>query len=313
MQLTTTDKARHVPLTLADLLALQASAADFDLTQLNYTSLQHANGVQISRLRGRGIEFSESRVYQPGDDIRHIDWRVSARRGKTHSKVFQEEKAQHVVIAVDYSASLFFGTRVTFKSVIAAKLATLLSFNAIEHRKLVSSLLLSGEQVRIFPLANNMQQQLPLIKSLCDQSYPIDNKHANYQLLLKQLAQQQRHGCTICLISDFAYCQPSDLQLLADLSLRNTCYAFAISDPFEQQLPSKHVYQLSQADQHLTLNGYSDRLRYEYQTHFANHRQLLKHTLANYAIPLLDFSTTDNLALVLRQRFNNSRGLYASV
>jgi len=84
----------------------------------------------VSRFKGRGMEFEEARVYQSGDDIRSIDWRLLRRTGKTHTKIFREERERPVFISVDNRPAMHFATRGVFKSVLAAKLAGLLAWTA---------------------------------------------------------------------------------------------------------------------------------------------------------------------------------------
>ena len=88
-------------------------------------SIAGISGLHLSKMRGRGIDFEEFRPYQPGDDIRLIDWRVTARTSRPFTKVFREERERPVIIAVDQTHNMFFGSQVAFKSVIAAQAAAL--------------------------------------------------------------------------------------------------------------------------------------------------------------------------------------------
>ena len=106
---------------LSTLIALNREAAGLPLTSRSVKA-QLAGGHR-STFRGRGMEYHESRPYQPGDDIRSIDWRVTARSAQTYTKVYREERERPVLLWLDLSASMFFGTQVCFKSVLAAKLA----------------------------------------------------------------------------------------------------------------------------------------------------------------------------------------------
>jgi uncharacterized protein (DUF58 family) len=89
------------------------------------------DGQYRTRFRGRGMEFAEVRAYQPGDDVRSIDWRVTARRGKAHTKLFHEERERPVLVAVDYRTPMFFATRGCFKAVQVSRLAALLAWQAL--------------------------------------------------------------------------------------------------------------------------------------------------------------------------------------
>ena len=104
---------------LAELIQLRRYAAS-----VRYSPDRKAlrSGNHLSKLRGRGMDFAEVRNYQAGDEVRHMEWRVTARTGRPHVKIFQEERERPAVIFVDFNASMFFGTRLAFKSVIAARL-----------------------------------------------------------------------------------------------------------------------------------------------------------------------------------------------
>ncbi len=111
---------------------MRLSARNIKLDSRLYAIAETAGNRQ-SRFRGRGIDFQESRNYQPGDDIRTMDWRVTARTGRPHTKVFQEERERPIIIVIDCNPSMFFGTRVAFKAVIAARLAALIAWAAIRN------------------------------------------------------------------------------------------------------------------------------------------------------------------------------------
>ena len=105
-------------------------------------------GGHISSFRGRGIDFSEVRIYQPGDDIRNIDWRVTARTNKPHTKLYREERERPVYIVVDQCQSMFFGSKKTFKSVTAARAAANLAWGTIDNGDRVGGLVFSDNPTR---------------------------------------------------------------------------------------------------------------------------------------------------------------------
>ena len=101
-------------------------------------------GSNVSRLRGRGMDFAEVRNYQAGDEIRHMEWRVTARTGKPHVKLYEEERERPVIILTDFNPSMYFGTRLAFKSVIAARLAAILAWTVVKQGDRVGGFLLSA-------------------------------------------------------------------------------------------------------------------------------------------------------------------------
>ena len=119
-------QSKGAVITLQQLLIQRYAAKIVDYVPMN-RSIAGISGLHLSKLRGRGIDFEEFRPYQQGDDIRTIDWRVTARTGKPFTKVFREERERPVIIAVDQSSSMYFGSQVAFKSVIAAQAAAALT------------------------------------------------------------------------------------------------------------------------------------------------------------------------------------------
>ena len=105
---------------LKELIALSQPAGTVSLLRPTAKALQ--SGQYLSRFRGRGMEFDEARLYMPGDDVRSLDWRVTARTGRPHTKIFREERERPVFLSVDYRASMFFATRGMYKSAMAARL-----------------------------------------------------------------------------------------------------------------------------------------------------------------------------------------------
>ena len=125
---------RNNSLVSIQLKTLVNLAKPASLLKLHHSSIRsQQSGGYVSRFKGRGMEFDEARLYQPGDDIRSIDWLVTARTGKTHTKVFREERERPVFISVDNRPAMHFATRGVFKSVQAAKIAALLAWVA-QHK-----------------------------------------------------------------------------------------------------------------------------------------------------------------------------------
>ncbi|MDX1654777.1 MAG: DUF58 domain-containing protein, partial [Candidatus Competibacteraceae bacterium] len=137
-------------------------------------ALSASAGLHASRFRGRGIDFQESRNYQPGDDIRNMDWRVTARTGRPHTKLYREERERPVILLIDTGPTLFFGTRVAFKSVIAARAAALIGWAAVAAGDRVgASFFGAGPHGELRPLGGR-RGALGLIRILADRLQPGD-------------------------------------------------------------------------------------------------------------------------------------------
>jgi uncharacterized protein (DUF58 family) len=131
---------------LAELIALRARVARVHVSPLRSRAAR--NGQQSSRLYGRGMDYAESRVYQAGDDVRRLDWRLTARSGKLHTKLFQEDREGCLLILLDTHASMRFGTRTRFKSVQAARAAAYASWYAVR----------AGERVGVMAFGHSDQR-----------------------------------------------------------------------------------------------------------------------------------------------------------
>ena len=153
-----------VSVSLKTLIDLAKPAAGLNLHHAQFRSSQSGN--YVSRFKGRGMEFDEARLYQPGDDIRTIDWRVTARTGKTHTKVFREERERPVFISVDNRLAMHFATRGVFKSVLAAKLGGLLAWAAEYHGDRIGGQLFSEHECRELKPQNGRHAVLRFLNAL---------------------------------------------------------------------------------------------------------------------------------------------------
>src|SRR5690554_726431 len=132
-------QSKGATISLQQLLVQRQAAQIVSYAPYN-RSIAGISGLHLSKMRGRGIDFEEFRPYQQGDDIRTIDWRVTARIGKPFTKVFREERERPVIIAVDQTSSMYFGSQVAFKSVIAAQAAAIFCWMAIDNGDRVGGL-----------------------------------------------------------------------------------------------------------------------------------------------------------------------------
>ena len=114
--------------------------------ELDYQSRSRLgmSGSHISKHKGRGVDFEEFRAYQPGDDIRQIDWRVTARTGRPFTKVFREERERPVIIGIDQCHNMFFGSQVAFKSVVAAEAAAIICWTTVDNGDRVGGVVRRG-------------------------------------------------------------------------------------------------------------------------------------------------------------------------
>ena len=263
-------------------------------------------GAHHSRFRGRGMDYLESRVYQPGDDIRNLDWRVSARSGRVHTKVYHEERERPVVLLADFGAGMFFATRGRFKSVIAARAAAWFGWSAVAHGDRVGALLSNGRHWELRPRAGD-KGVLRLIRALVTATDPERGLNATHRpgalnAALHRLHRVARPGSLVVVLSDFQDLDEQTGLLLGQLRLHSDLLAVRVLDALEQAPPPPSVYPVTDGTRRGWLDLRDHDRRAAYQALFAQRRRQLERLLKRQAIPLLELSTTDDVASVLGTR-----------
>ncbi len=202
-------------------------------------------GDQSSRFRGQGMEYEESRAYQPGDELRHLNWRLMARSGKAFTKLFQEERQAQWVIVLDQRQSMRFATRGRLKVTQGLRLAGWLAWMAQQQRVRIQAVGVS-ETVSLTPVLQGMNLYQQIMQALAIPCPP--SQHPNEPRMTDVLNQLKIHwpkGTSIWLISDFSDLDDSDTPWLNTLNQMFALNAYLIIDAGEMRLPEKSVLQLS--------------------------------------------------------------------
>jgi uncharacterized protein (DUF58 family) len=268
--------------------------------------LARQGGDYLSPFKGRGMEFDESRLYQPGDDIRNLDWRVTARTGKPHTKLFREERERPVFVWVDLRRPMFFATRGCFKAVQAAKLAGLLAWSANQHGDRVGGVIFSEAAHHELKPQRGKTGVLRLINRLVQ--HPAWRERArggteggDCGKALTRLRRVARPGSLIFLISDFRQLDDPALSQINVLGGSNELVLILVHDLLEQALPAVGYYRITDGDEELLVDTH-DRDRVErYRRRYAAHVERLRQLARLHRGRLLICSTTDNPAAVLQQ------------
>lgn len=297
------------------LIALNRQAATLTLSALKVRAQQ--SGQYLSSFRGRGMEFDEVRPYQLGDDVRTLDWRVMARSGKPHTKLFREERERAVLLSVDYRASMFFATRGAFKSVIAARAAALLAWAAVQHGDRVGGLIYSEQQHQELRPQSGKHAALHLIQRLVDQEQaqpiwsqpgaPHDSdraREASRQSLLR-LRRVARPGSLVVLLGDFRDLDESCELHLSQLARHNDMALFFIYDELEAALPLAGLYRVADGERVLTLDSVDRRACEAYRRKFSERRERLRAICRRHGICFIPCATTD----LLYERLRDGLGL----
>lgn len=282
---------------LADLIALRFPARQLQLGRRN-RALSALTGPNKSNFRGRGIEFEEVRAYQPGDDIRTIDWRVTARTGSAHTQLFQEERERPVLIAVDQRDAMFFGSRHCFKSVLASHLAALIAWAALEGADRVGGLVFNDAEHRDIRPRRSRNTVLALLSQIAtyNSQLPLNSTAppVSFADMLGKLRRIARPGSSVFIISDFrdALTEPAREQLF-QLAQHSEITALGCSDALEANLPRAGRYTVTDGVTRSTLQTTGRQLRRAYHTHWEQSQQQLAEHMRRLGIPLIQLQTHD--------------------
>lgn len=201
------------------------------------------NGASVSRRLGRGLDFAEVREYQPGDDVRMIDWKVTARSGRAHTKMFVEERERPVLLVVDFRASMRFGTRGMFKSALAARLAALLGWCAVSGQDRVGGFVFTDDSHNeIRPQAG--RRGLMAFFRAMEQAQSHKPRTGGEQLgdTLSRLRQGVHGGSTVVILSDFSDFDERSRAALGSVLQSLDVVAVQVCDPLDSLLPPPGEY-----------------------------------------------------------------------
>jgi uncharacterized protein (DUF58 family) len=223
--------------TLEDLLALRGAARGLSL-QRRRRARAALIGAHASAQRGRGLEFQEVRIYTPGDDPRNIDWRVTARRGRPHTKLYHEERERPVWLLVDLQPGCFFGSRRQLKSALIVRAAALLAWIAVLDGDRVGALITDGRgPAHILPARARLQGVLPVLEALlaAQPTAPGDPAPQSLHETLRSAATLIRPGSQILALSDFCAPATENDDPWLPVARHNDIRLFWATDPLEEQ------------------------------------------------------------------------------
>lgn len=282
-------QAETIELSLEQLIACQFMASD-KIPLPSKKTKAHLVGGHLSPFKGRGMEFSEVRQYQAGDDIRTIDWRVTARTGKVHTKIFQEERERPVFIVLDLQDSMFFGSKNRFKSTLACLQAARAFWAAFNGGNRVGALLNNAHQHIELKPSNRRKDGLRLLQKILElhnqrlhqiyknnsleESFVI-NKTALSDSLIR-LRHLTKGGCLIYIFSDFMDFSDECDQHLAHLAQHNDIYGVMLTDPLEANIEVAGHYHVTDGQRTLGFNANNRKNIEKYQQYFDHRVKTIK-------------------------------------
>ena len=279
------------------LIASRFSARFVDITGQT-RALANLAGMKRARQRGRGVEFDEVRAYAAGDDVRAIDWRVTARSGTPHTKLFHEDREQPVIVAIDQRISMKFGSIQCFKSVMAAYSGTLILWSALQAGERVGGVVLGDQVLSDTRPKRSKNAVLSIIGDLVREGSPAPDTATMRQTMgnqLEQLERITRAGARLFLISDFNdLISMENLASLKRLTRKAQVVALSISDPLESQLPIAGHYAVTDGQHHTQLDTRNLRLRETYATQYEEQIAEIVRRFRELRIPMLSLQTSED-------------------
>ena len=302
-----------VYVSLAQLMALEFKARDLSfLARQPQGSILAGN--HASRLRGRGLNFDELRRYQPGDDLRHLDWRASLRTGKPVVRTFTEERDRPALIVVDQRMSMFFGSQRSFKSAVAAELAALAAWMVFHAGDRVGGLVFNDQRIdSIAPLRSRKRVEA-LLSRVVQQNRALNagNPDAEDEDQLDKALQRclgvAGHDHLICIVSDFAGAGERTLLLMRQLSAHNDVIALQVYDPLALKLPNNGRLLVTQGELQVELAIEKRNVHQPLGDFLSGRLKDVATLLRRSQVPLMMISTAEDAHGQLRAELGKSAG-----
>jgi uncharacterized protein (DUF58 family) len=254
-----------------------------------------------SAFKGRGMSFSEVRLYQFGDDVRSIDWNVTARTGAPHIKIFEEERELTVMLLVDVSGSSFFGTAGHSKQDVLTEICAILAFSAISNNDKVGVLLFSEKEELFIAPKKGRQHILRIIRELLN--VQVSSKGTNLSGALHFTRNVMKKRCVCFVLSDF---QASGFEApLRALAKRHDCIGLHTWDPRERELPDVGLLQVKdmESDFKTWIDTTDPNIRRHFTQKFDEHRDRVASVFRKAGADFLSVQTTDSYVNALLRFF----------
>jgi uncharacterized protein (DUF58 family) len=264
-------------------------------------------GLNVSRFRGSGMNFSDTRNYQAGDEIRHMEWRVTARTGRPHVKVYQQERERPVILLLDFNPSMYFGTRIAYKSVIAARLAALIAWTTVKQDDRIGALFYGSDGHKAFMPSKRELALLPMLATLSHYTKKINHEGPQHALPLSnallRLHRVLRPGSLLVVISDFYQMDNECEKQFIRLKAHNDIIAYHVADTLELVPPKPGMYALTNGQQTLLLDTNDKTIWQAYQNWCNDYQTTIQSQLTRLCIPYHLVSADDDLPMCVYQTF----------
>ena len=258
-----------------------------------------------SNFKGRGMTFSEVREYVPGDDVRSIDWNVTARTGKPHIKIFEEERELSVLILIDVSSSGVFGSKKDLKIDLGVEIAAMLSFSAIKNNDKVGLALFSNKIEKYIPPKKGKKHVLRLITDIVNHDFENRNKRTSIKTAIDFANKISKRKSVIFLISDFI--DDNFWNELKFLNFKHDVVGLQIYDSYERNFPNVGLINIhdSETGENTWIDTTSKKNRDKFQKNSDEKLDKFSMKCKNIGFDLLQINTDDDYIKFLMQFFRS--------
>ena len=258
-----------------------------------------------SNFKGRGMTFSEVREYVPGDDVRSIDWNVTARTGKPHIKIFEEERELSVLILIDVSSSGVFGSKKDLKIDLGVEIAAMLSFSAIKNNDKVGLALFSDKVEKYIPPKKGKKHVLRLITDIVNHDFENSNKRTSIKTAIDFANKISKRKSVIFLISDFI--DDNFWNELKFLNFKHDVVGLQIYDSYERNFPNVGLINIhdSETGENTWIDTTSKKNRAKFQKNSVEKLDKFSMKCKNIGFDLLQINTDDDYIKFLMQFFRS--------
>lgn len=259
-------------------------------------------GQYHSAFKGRGMAFSEVREYQYGDDVRDIDWNVTARFHKPYVKVFEEERELTVMLLIDVSGSLDFGTRKLMKREMVTEIAATLAFSAIQNNDKIGVVFFSDKIEKYIPPKNGRKHILYIIREMLD--FKPESNKTDIKGALDFLSGVMKRRCTTFVMSDF-YSQNDFFQSLTICNRKHDVVAIQVYDVWAKEMPNVGLMRIIDAEtQHEQYIDTGDKaLREAHRKYWLNSKKILDETFKKSKVDSISIATNEDYVKALMMLF----------
>lgn len=294
---------------LGELLDMEHLARNFSLLAKKQKVSSIMGGKHASKLRGRGLDFEEVRQYVKGDDIRNIDWKVTARTKVTHTRVYSEEKEKPALIVVDQTSAMFFGSKKRTKAVVAAELAALTAFRVLKEGDRVGGVVFADNGIDILMPKRDRRNILRFLERIVSRNHElVSSSDSQYENHLNEAMMRIRnlvtHDFLIVVISDFHRYSPKVMKFIAQMRQHNDVILAKVTDPLERDIPQMQ-FVAGNKDTQITIDGKSKELRNTFAKGYDKDLTDFQSKMKKYGVPVF---TIDTISPVNNQLKNHLTG-----